>query len=220
MSTTTVAFDGSQTPQAVGHFTYDVAQDRWTWSEALYAMHGYAPGEVPATTGVLAHHKHPDDRTRAVEVLEKVVEDGEPFSCYHRVIDTSDRVRSVLSVGHGLKDVSGQVEVVEGFFVDLTDARRDETQVEVESALARIAVHRETIDVAKGMVMLAVGCDADAAFQVLRQCSQSGNVKLHVLADQLVRAATSGALGGEQVRQSLEDVLRGATQMQAAASGT
>jgi len=38
--------------------------------------------------------------------------------------------------------------------------RREETQAEVESALARIAEHREVIDQAKGIVMLAAGCDA------------------------------------------------------------
>lgn len=208
MSTTTVAFDGSQPDLAVGHFTFSVEEDSWTWGEGLYAMHGYAPREVPATTEVLLSHKHPDDRTRALEVLEQAVQDGAPFSCYHRIIDSRERVRSVLSVGHGIQDADGRVTVVEGFFVDLTEVRREETQAEVEQALRRIAAHRETIDLAKGMVMLAGGGDADTAFRVLRRCSQNANVKLYEVADRLVQAVSTGALAGEQVAAFLEDLVR------------
>ena len=60
-----VSFDGSQPAGDVGHYTYSVADDAWTWSDGMYTLHGYAPREVPATTDVLLRHKHPDDRSRA-----------------------------------------------------------------------------------------------------------------------------------------------------------
>lgn len=202
--TTTVAFDGSQPARPVGHFSYDVGADRWSWGDGLYAMHGYSPREVPATTEVLLSHKHPDDRARAYGVLEQAVRDGEAFSCYHRVIDRDLRVRSVLSVGHGIKDSTGRVAQVEGFFVDLTQVRHDETQAEVSVALEAIAATRETIDLAKGIVMLALGCDADAAFQLLRRCSQDTNTKLHDVARQLVEVVGIGQAGSERLVRLLD----------------
>ena len=102
-------------------------------------------------------------------MLEAAARDGKPFSCYHRIVDRHERVRSVLSVGRGIENAAGRVERVEGYFVDLTDARRDATETEVRRALTSIAAHRETIDLAKGMVMLAVGCDDQAAFECLRR---------------------------------------------------
>ena len=197
--TTTVAFDGSQAGRPVGHFTYVVARDEWSWADALYEMHGYSPREVPATTEVLLAHKHPDDRARAFGVLEQTVEDGEAFSCYHRIIDRELRVRSVLSVGHGVKDAEGRVERVEGFFVDLTQVRHDETQAEVTTALERISTNRETIDLAKGMIMLALGCDAGTAFEVLRRCSQDANTKVHDVAGALVGAVGTDVAGSDHV---------------------
>jgi hypothetical protein len=202
--TSTVSFDGSQPGRPVGAFTYEVEADRWSWSEGLYAIHGYAPREVPATTEVMLRHKHPDDRTRAFEVLEQVVQDGEPFSCYHRIIDFHDRVRYVLSVGQGHSNRSGRVVRVEGFFVDLTQVRRDETEAEVSAALQRIAEHRETIDLAKGMVMLACGCDADEAFQVLRRSSQRANIKLHEVARRVVEEVRRKGADGARVQGILE----------------
>jgi len=207
--TTTVAFDGSQAPRPVGHFTYVVAQDLWSWGDGLYAMHGYSPREVPATTEVLLSHKHPDDRARAFEVLEQAAQDGKAFSCYHRIIDRDLEVRSVLSVGHGVKDADGRVERVEGFFVDLTQVRHDETQADVTTALERIATNRETIDLAKGMVMLALGCDADTAFQVLRRYSQDANTKLHDVAGRLVDAVGPDVSDSHRVVPFLDGLKNG-----------
>jgi hypothetical protein len=187
-----LSFDGSQNGSPVGYFTYTVAEDRWTWSDGIYALHGFVPQEVPATTGVLLSHKHPDDRSRAFEVLENACKDGEPFSCYHRIIDRSQRVRSVLSVGRGVVGPGGTVQEVVGFFIDLTEVRRSETNADVEIALARIAETRTVIDQAKGMLMLAAGCDDESAFALLRRYSQNANVKVRDLARLLVGAAAAG----------------------------
>lgn len=195
----TPVFDGSQPSRPVGHYTYTVADGSWSWSDEVYALHGYAPREVPATTAMLLSHKHPDDRARTYEVMEKALSDGEPFSCYHRIVDRHQRTRSVLSVGRGLRDARGNVERVDGYFVDLTEPRRSETQAEVEAALARIAEHREVIDQAKGMVMLAAGCGPDEAFDLLRRASQHTNVKLHEIARRMVTAVGSQLRSGDDV---------------------
>jgi hypothetical protein len=187
----------------VGIYSYIVAEDRWIWSDAVYTLHGYEPREIPATTRALLQHKHPDDRARAAEVLESAMRDGEPYSCYHRIIDRSQRVRTVLSVGRGIKAACDVVERVEGFFVDLTDIRRDETEAEVTVALTRIAEHREAIDLAKGMVMLACRCDADEAFEVLRRWSQDQNVKVHDIARSMVDAVGTQIISSDDVRAFL-----------------
>ncbi len=187
-------FDGSQHGTPVGHYTYLVRDDHWVWSEGIYELHGYAPYTVPATTALLLQHKHPDDMARAFEVLENVVRDGRPFSCYHRIIDANKQVRSVLSVGTGVRGDNGGVEQVTGFFVDLTEVQRNETQAGVESALVRIAQTRSVIDQAKGMIMISTGCDAADAFDLLRTHSSRSNIKLYELAHQLVRAVESNSM--------------------------
>jgi hypothetical protein len=184
-----LAFDGTdRTP--VGYFTYIVGNDHWAWSDGLYALHGYKSNEVDATTELMLQHKHPDDTARAFEVLENVIRDGAPFSCYHRIIDAQERVRYVLSVGRGLLGERGNVEQVTGFFVDLTDVRQSETQLGVEEALIEIAKTRSVIDQAKGIVMARAGCDADEAFAMLRETSSHQNLKVNVLAQRIVDRIT------------------------------
>jgi hypothetical protein len=186
-----LAFDGSQHSSSVGSYTYLVADDSWTWSDGIYELHGYAPRAVPVTTELMLQHKHPDDMARAFEVLETVARDGRPFSCYHRIIDAKSNVRSVLSVGHGVLGSDGKVERVTGFFVDLSEVRRSETQAEVENALVRIAETRSYIDQAKGMIMVATGCNAQGAFGVLREYSSHKNVKVNDLARRLVESVVA-----------------------------
>ncbi len=201
-----VAFDGSQPSRPVGYYVYTVEDGAWSWSDGVYALHGYSPREVPATTEVLLSHKHPADRVRAFEVLETAMQDGEPFSCYHRIIDRHQKVRSVLSVGQGRKDTDDKVKQVEGYFVDLTEVRRTETEAEVELALARSAEHRAAIEQAKGMVMLASGCDADAAFDVLRNASRNTNIKLNEIARRLTGAVGLELRDGDQVIAMLRNL--------------
>ena len=188
---TTVVFDGTQPKGDVGHFWYDATTDSWSWTAGLYAIHGYEPGEIPATTDVLLHHKHPDDRDRAAAVLDNVLRDGGVFSCYHRVINQRKQVRSVLSVGRAIVDDAGNVVGVDGYFVDLTAARRDETEAEVQQALAGIAEHRPVIDQAIGMVVATTGCTNEEAFARLREASHHSNLKVHAVAARLVDAVVS-----------------------------
>ncbi|MEP7089623.1 MAG: PAS and ANTAR domain-containing protein [Nocardioidaceae bacterium] len=174
-------------PEApVGHFVYAVAEDRWEWSDGIYILHGFAPRTAPATTAFLLRHKHPDDLARTVEAMRGAVGTGQPFACYHRVVDRQLRIRPVLWVGRGRSGPDGVVDRVTGFFVDLSQIRRDEVQVEVEVALTRIAEHRGVIEQAKGVLMFATGCDAEAAFAILRRHSSTENLKLHDLARRLV----------------------------------
>ena len=68
-----------------------------------------------------------------------------------------------------------------------------------DSAFARLAARQETMPVieqAKGIVMTQRRCGPEEAFDLLRQVSQRTNVKLHVLAAQLVKVIASSKDGG------------------------
>jgi PAS domain S-box-containing protein len=202
-----LAFDGSQVGPPIGYFTYTVAEDHWAWSDGLYAIHGYAPHEVTPSTETMLRHKHPDDVARALEVLETAVSHGRPFSCYHRIIDRRGEVRSVLSLGRSITDPDGRVECLTGFFADLTAVRRAEAKAELDAVVVDIARRRAVIEQAKGMVMFALGCDADAAFALLRRYSSTTNLKLHDVALLLTGAGGRGLRADEPSGAALLAVL-------------
>ncbi len=204
------SFPGTRSPGLVAPFRYDVVHDTWEWSDALYELHGYAPGEIPATTSALMHHKHPEDRERAAGVFAAVARDGGTYSCYHRMVDRNERVLSLVSVGRSVLDEDGRPVKIEGYYIDLTQARRSETEADVQHALTRKAQAGPMIDQAKGMIMLAEGRTADDAFERLRTCSQDANRKVADIARELVESASTSGDRPELVSTILDQLVSGA----------
>jgi hypothetical protein len=196
------------TPETVARFRYDVASGRWEWSPEMFALHGLHPGEVQPSTELMMAHKHPQDRALTVVTLEQVLVDGQPFCCRHRIIDATGTVRTVLSLGEGVCDSAGAVVAVRGYFIDVTESTRREAAQAAAEAVRRSAESRAVIEQAKGILMAVYGLDAEAAFAVLRACSQGGNVKLHDLANGLLRYLAAGAADDLSLQQRVSAFLK------------
>lgn len=55
----------------VGRYRLDLSTGEWAWSDEVYVMHGFEPGQVVPTTPLMLSHKHPDDRARVDGVLRE-----------------------------------------------------------------------------------------------------------------------------------------------------
>lgn len=198
---------GGGSAATVGRYTYVGPTHTWRWSDGIYLIHGYDPGEVEPTTELLIAHKHPDDRSSAIEVFEKVQQTGEPFSFYHRIIDKQGQIRHVVVSGDGVINDVGVVTLLRGYLVDLTESRRRDTAGGDGAAVAPVTAHRVVIEQAKGALMLTYGLDADAALAVLAWRSHNANIKLHELADRLVHAITHGATVTAEARHRMDAIL-------------
>lgn len=172
--------------QRVGWFRFYPADERWEWSPQVQRMHGYEPGEVEPTTEIVLSRQHPDDYRKVVETLEEVRATSAPFSTRHRIVDKQGRTHHVVVVADRLYDESGDVISTHGFYVDVTPLLEKTRQDSMSEAVAEIAQSRAAIEQAKGMLMLVYQIDADTAFELLKWRSQEANVKLRVLAEQVV----------------------------------
>ncbi len=85
---TDVRLDQLPTPVApgphapAGRFVHRVPDDTWWWSDDLYRIYGFAPGEVVPSTELIKRHRHPDDPAPA-----DAPANGEPFCSQHRIVD-------------------------------------------------------------------------------------------------------------------------------------
>ena len=174
-------------PQRVGWLRFHFADQRWEWSPQVQQMHGYQPGTVVPTTELVLSHKHPDDYGPVAATLAEIRRTSGAFSTRHRIVDTRGEVHSVVVIGDQLCDDSGAVIGTHGFYVDVTPSLREEKQELLNEAVAEIAESRSAIDQAKGMLMLVYRITEDTAFELLRWRSQETNVKLRVLAEQIIR---------------------------------
>ena len=171
--------------QRVGGFRFYFDDDRWDWSPQVEKMHGYLPGSVTPTTDLVLSHKHPDDYRHIADTLDLIRRTRQAFSSRHRIVDVEGRVRHVVVVGDLLRDADETVIGTHGYYVDVTPSEREQ-QDQVTAAVTVIAEERAPIEQAKGMVMLIYGMDESAAFDLLRRRSQETNVKLKLLARQVI----------------------------------
>jgi hypothetical protein len=196
------------TPETAGRFRYDATTDSWWWSDELYTIYGFVPGSVIPTTDLFVAHADPDDIDQSMHVIKDAIAEGRPFSSYHRVIDARRRSRKVLVAGHATNDGTGQLLRIEGYVVDLTEARRRDAKEEVHSAITGVMEGRAEIEQAKGVLMVAYGVDAEQAFGLLVARSQQTNRKLRDVARCLMAGLGDEPLArARKLRQELTGLL-------------
>jgi PAS domain S-box-containing protein len=174
-------------PQRVGWFRFYFADERWEWSPQVELMHGYQAGSVQPTTELVLSHKHPDDYGQVAATIEQIRRTAGTFSTRHRIIDTHGEIHHVVVVGQQIRDDTDTVIGSDGFYVDVTPSVTEAREERVTEAVAEIAEARGGIEQAKGMLMLIYRITADSAFELLKWRSQEANVKLRVLAEQIVK---------------------------------
>ncbi len=187
-------------------YVYRVCEDRWEWSDDMFRLHGFEPGEVVPTTELLLRHKHPDDVASVRSVFCAALGEGRAFVCRHRLIDAHRHEHTVLAFGFPEHDPAGEVRTVWGTVADVTGhlARdtREATAVAVDGATAT----RGVIDQAKGCLMARYGLGADEAFTVLREVSNHTNRKVHDLAGTLLELLSAEPTGPDLAGRVAEEV--------------
>ena len=171
--------------ELVGSFRLELPAERWTWSDEVYVMHGFGPGDVVPSTDLLVSHQHPEDSQRLAEVLRDAAHSTGPIACVYRMLDAHGESR-VLGIVGSRHEGDGPSCALEGYFVDLTDSHRRAVDREATAAIVASSLSRSTIEQAKGIIMAALGVDDERALGVLRRFSNDSNVPLREVAQHLV----------------------------------
>jgi hypothetical protein len=205
-----VSTSGGRTARpAIGEFTWDTVADVWWWSDSLYRLYGYEPRAVEPTLGRFLQHKDPRDRAQIDLVFDRCAQQGGPFSCYHRIVDTRGASTAVVAIGFGRRNAADtRTDLMQGFLVEVS-ARDD---LESEAALQSLLASRASIEQVKGALMLVHGISADAAFSLLRGYSQVYNKKLAAIVTAVLDGFESRPKGNTVSRGELDRLLWDAAQ--------
>ena len=206
--------------------------DSLAWSEPVYRLHGFEPGDVVPSTALMLAHCHREDRAALEAVLRAApVPGGDGSSVRYRLLDTAGTERSVLAVlapgldprhahhvadgdgrpapdhdGHPVADGAahhdGRPAERLGLLIDLGAEIGATAARRADDMLAAAIASREVIDQAKGAAMLAYGLDGTAAFEFLRWHSEHLNVKVRGVAERLLES-----LPGRPADRDPRDVL-------------
>lgn len=104
----------------MGLWTWDVQRGDIHWSDEVYRIIGYAPGEVEPRNEVWFNALHPDDAPGMQADMEKVLKTGGEIAKQYRVVWPNGAVRWVESQGRCLRDSEGQISWIMGVINDVT----------------------------------------------------------------------------------------------------
>lgn len=99
----------------------DVNANPLTWSDEVYRIFGYTPGEIEVTNALFFERVHPDDRVRVQDAVAQAIATHRPYSIEHRIVRTDGTERVVREYGQVFFDVHDHPARIVGAVQDVTD---------------------------------------------------------------------------------------------------
>lgn len=133
----------------VGHWRYDALSQEITWSDEVYRIHGFAPGEIdPRYENVLAFY-HPEDTPLVADAVSQAVETGEGYQLRLRLTPRGGEERLVDAKATTEQDESGRTVAVIGVFQDVTEVVRSQERLAESESLFRLLSETSTDIIAR-----------------------------------------------------------------------
>lgn len=108
----------------LGNWSYDPVDGQSDWSEGMFWIWGFDPGQGTPTEARRCQAIHPDDRARCEEALAAATRYGEPFRVEFRIRRPDGEERVIATIGTPHRDRHGQIVRISGTDQDITERKR------------------------------------------------------------------------------------------------
>ena len=121
-----VRLEDAQRIANVGHFSWNLIENRLVWSDELYLIHGLTPRQGSVDLMTVSDMMHPEDREFVFLAADEAIRGGVRPDIEHRIVRPDGEVRIVHSVAAVKRDAAGQPYEMFGVTQDITDRKRAE----------------------------------------------------------------------------------------------
>ncbi len=118
--------------QAISHlgsWEWDVNTHETVWSDEMYKILGYEPGEIPVTYKTYIEHVHPEDRTNLSINIADAYATHVPYRLNHRIIRKDKKERWLLAQGKITFNNAGKPQKLTATVLDVTAQKEAELQL-------------------------------------------------------------------------------------------
>lgn len=114
---------------SLGSWEWDIGNDRVTWSDEMYRILGLSPQRVDPSYGLFLDSIHADDRVMVEAMIIDAIARQESFELEHRLVRPDGAERVVYEEGEISRGNNGQVTLVRGTVLDITERKQSEERV-------------------------------------------------------------------------------------------
>jgi PAS domain S-box-containing protein len=125
----------------IGNWHWQIESGQLSWSDEIYHIFGFKPGQFNATYQTLIQSRHPDDMTRIQQSEQAAFAEGGRHSIDYRIILPDGRVRWVHEEAIAVLDQEGRPRSMSGTIQDITERKQVERDL-IESREAAEAASR------------------------------------------------------------------------------
>jgi PAS domain S-box-containing protein len=108
---------------SIGSWQTDLTNADIKWSDELYRIYGYEPGEITPSFKTFIDHVHPDDQAFVSGKLEVAMNVNDFEGLDFRVLDKHQQLKYIRSVIAIKRNQDGQPSFLTGFNQDITEMR-------------------------------------------------------------------------------------------------
>ncbi|WP_049983431.1 PAS domain S-box protein [Halorubrum sp. BV1] len=137
---TDILFRRVQDIADIGIWEYDLQTASLSWSVGIHQIHDVEEAYEPTWEEALEFY-HPDDRDEIKDVVNRAVEQGEPYDRELRIVRPDGTVRDVRALGEVNTDEHGDTTLVRGVLHDITERKQRERELRQFSEAVEQAAH-------------------------------------------------------------------------------
>ncbi len=119
----------AQSVAHIGHWSYDVRNDRHDWSEECSRIMGYDPNTLVISTAAYLERVHPEDIDRMRALVKWSQENEENYQIVYRMVHPGGHIVHVREIGRVQKDENGETEFFRGTLQDVTSQHEAEMEL-------------------------------------------------------------------------------------------
>ncbi|MGC9503133.1 EAL domain-containing protein [Baaleninema sp.] len=129
----------------MGNWELEVATQRLVWSENLFRMFGFEPGDAQLDLAkVLSEYIHAVDREKLARVLEDAMTEGKPYDIDLRFFRVDGSMGYMEARAEAIRDANGQIVKVFGTSIDISDRKQTEIALRESETRYRTVVEYQT----------------------------------------------------------------------------
>ncbi|MHA7881294.1 MAG: PAS domain S-box protein [Saccharospirillum sp.] len=110
----------AQALASLGNWTADVVSDRLSWSDEIYRIFGYEPGDITPSVSAFHEAVHPQDRALVRESERMAARTGR-HDVVHRIVRPNGDIRHVHELARAEVDDAGKLLKLTGTVQDVTE---------------------------------------------------------------------------------------------------
>ncbi|MDX2285404.1 MAG: PAS domain-containing protein [Bacteroidia bacterium] len=151
----------------IGMWEFDLQTESEWWSDRMYRILGYEPGEVTPERELARNTIPPEDLEMIIQKVARAVEFQEPYSFEHRVYDRNGELKYLYANAELVLDAQQRPIKLVGTSVDVTELKRQERHLREHEYRLRQAQEIGKIGIWEHDVQTGRGWWSDSLYRML-----------------------------------------------------